>query len=108
MAFSSSESDLEDEELAWKKEEGPNIRTNGERELDLGEELKEEEGGENQEKQEEEEEEAEDEEEEEEEGEISEEVQDEGDSSDGGCLFLLIVFRNDSDKMGKVWSCLII
>lgn len=101
MAFSSSESDLEEEELAWKKEEGPNIRTNGERELDLGEELKEEEGGENQEKQEEEEEAEDEEEEEEEEGEISE-VQDEGDSSDGGCLFLLIFFRNDSDKMGKV------
>ncbi|KTG01507.1 hypothetical protein cypCar_00026786, partial [Cyprinus carpio] len=64
---SSSESDLEEEELAWKKEEGPNIRTNGERELDLGKELKEEEGGENQENQEEEEE---------------EEEQDEGDSSD--------------------------
>ncbi|XP_016390972.1 protein-methionine sulfoxide oxidase mical3b isoform X3 [Sinocyclocheilus rhinocerous] len=75
---SSSESDLEEEELAWKKEEGPNIRTNGERELDLGEELKEEEGGENQEKQEEEE--AKD--EEEEEGEVSEEEQDEGNSSD--------------------------
>ncbi|XP_042604652.1 protein-methionine sulfoxide oxidase mical3b-like isoform X4 [Cyprinus carpio] len=66
---SSSESDLEEEELAWKKEEGPNIRTNGERELDLGKELKEEEGGENQENQEEEEE---------------EEEQDEGDSSDEG------------------------
>ncbi len=104
MAFSSSESDLEEEELAWKKEEGPNIRTNGERELDLGEELKEEEEGEKQE----EEEEAEDEEEEEEEGEISEEVQDERDSSDGGCLFLLTFFRNDSYKMGKVWSCLTI
>ncbi|RXN15479.1 methionine sulfoxide oxidase mical3b-like protein [Labeo rohita] len=79
---SSSESDLEEEELAWKKEEEPNIRTNGERELDVGEELKEEEGGEIQEKQEEEEE-AEDEEEEEEEGEVSEEEkQDEGDSSD--------------------------
>ncbi|XP_016302956.1 protein-methionine sulfoxide oxidase mical3b isoform X4 [Sinocyclocheilus anshuiensis] len=74
---SSSESDLEEEELAWKKEEGPNIRTNGERELDLGEELKEEEGGENQEKQEEE---AKD--EEEEEGEVSEEERDEGNSSD--------------------------
>uniref|UniRef100_A0A672NMC8 F-actin monooxygenase n=1 Tax=Sinocyclocheilus grahami TaxID=75366 RepID=A0A672NMC8_SINGR len=86
---SSSESDLEEEELAWKKEEGPNIRTNGERELDLGEELKEEEGGENQEKQEEEE--AKD--EEEEEGAVSEEEQDEGNSSDGGCLFLLIFFR---------------
>ncbi|XP_050963368.1 protein-methionine sulfoxide oxidase mical3b isoform X3 [Labeo rohita] len=81
---SSSESDLEEEELAWKKEEEPNIRTNGERELDVGEELKEEEGGEIQEKQEEEEE-AEDEEEEEEEGEVSEEEkQDEGDSSDEG------------------------
>ncbi len=94
MAFSSSESDLEEEELAWKKEEGPNIRTNGERELDLGEEIKEEEGGENQEKQEEE---TEDEDEEEEEGEISEEEKDEGDSSDGGPLFLLIFFRNGSD-----------
>uniref|UniRef100_A0A9J7XYC2 F-actin monooxygenase n=1 Tax=Cyprinus carpio carpio TaxID=630221 RepID=A0A9J7XYC2_CYPCA len=84
---SSSESDLEEEELAWKKEEGPNIRTNGERELDLGKELKEEEGGENQENQEEEEE---------------EEEQDEGDSSDGGCLFLFSFFRNGSNKMGKV------
>ncbi|XP_042577725.1 protein-methionine sulfoxide oxidase mical3b-like isoform X1 [Cyprinus carpio] len=82
---SSSESDLEEEELAWKEEEGPNIRTNRERELDLGEELKEEEGGENQEKQEEEEEaEDEEEEEEEEEGEVSEEEQDEGNSSDEG------------------------
>ncbi|XP_016412914.1 protein-methionine sulfoxide oxidase mical3b-like [Sinocyclocheilus rhinocerous] len=79
---SSSESDLDEEELAWKKEEGPNIRTNGERELGLGKELKEEEGGENQEKQEEEE--AEDEEEEEEVGEVSEEEQDQGDSSDEG------------------------
>uniref|UniRef100_A0A8C1L779 F-actin monooxygenase n=1 Tax=Cyprinus carpio TaxID=7962 RepID=A0A8C1L779_CYPCA len=98
---SSSESDLEEEELAWKEEEGPNIRTNRERELDLGEELNEEEGGENQEKQEEEEEaeDEEEEEEEEEEGEVSEEEQDEGNSSDGGCLFLLIFFRNVSDKM---------
>ncbi|XP_026083461.1 protein-methionine sulfoxide oxidase mical3b-like isoform X3 [Carassius auratus] len=81
---SSSESDLE-EEVVWK-EEGPNIRTNEQREFDLEEELKEEEGGENQEKQEEEEEEAEDEEEEEEEeeGEVSEEEQDEGVSSDEG------------------------
>uniref|UniRef100_A0A9J8CBP6 F-actin monooxygenase n=1 Tax=Cyprinus carpio carpio TaxID=630221 RepID=A0A9J8CBP6_CYPCA len=81
---SSSESDLEEEELAWKEEEGPNIRTNRERELDLGEELNEEEGGENQEKQEEEEEaeDEEEEEEEEEEGEVSEEEQDEGNSSD--------------------------
>ncbi len=96
MTFSSSESDLEEEELAWKKEEGPNIRTNGERELDLGEEIKEEEGGENQEKQEEE---TEDEDEEEKEGELSEEEEeeDEGDSSDGGCLFLFIFFRNGSD-----------
>uniref|UniRef100_A0A8C1US46 F-actin monooxygenase n=1 Tax=Cyprinus carpio TaxID=7962 RepID=A0A8C1US46_CYPCA len=96
---SSSESDLEEEELAWKEEEGPNIRTNRERELDLGEELNEEEGGENQEKQEEEAEDEEEEEEEEEEGEVSEEEQDEGNSSDGGCLFLLIFFRNVSDKM---------
>ncbi|XP_026065838.1 protein-methionine sulfoxide oxidase mical3b-like isoform X4 [Carassius auratus] len=84
---SSSESDLEEEELAWKKEEEPNIRTNGERELDLGKELKEEEGGENQENQEEEDAEEEDEEEEEEEeegGGVSEESQDEGDSSDEG------------------------
>ncbi|XP_059360957.1 protein-methionine sulfoxide oxidase mical3b-like isoform X5 [Carassius carassius] len=79
---SSSESDLEEEELAWKEEE-PNIRTNGERELDLGKELKEEEGGENQENQEEVNAEDEDEEEEEEEGGgVSEESQDEGDSSD--------------------------
>uniref|UniRef100_A0A8C2L8W5 F-actin monooxygenase n=1 Tax=Cyprinus carpio TaxID=7962 RepID=A0A8C2L8W5_CYPCA len=85
---SSSESDLEEEELAWKEEEGPNIRTNRERELDLGEELNEEEGGENQEKQEEEEEaeDEEEEEEEEEEGEVSEEEQDEGNSSDGGSV----------------------
>ncbi|XP_051745916.1 protein-methionine sulfoxide oxidase mical3b isoform X4 [Ctenopharyngodon idella] len=75
---SSSESDLEEEEIAWKKGEGLHSKTNGERELDLGEGLKEEEGGENQEKQEEEE--AED--EEEEEGEVSEEEQDEGESSD--------------------------
>ncbi|XP_043120899.1 protein-methionine sulfoxide oxidase mical3b-like isoform X3 [Puntigrus tetrazona] len=79
---SSSESDLEEEELAWKKEEGPNIRTNGESELDLGEELKEEEGDENHEKQGEEGED--DEEEEEEEGEVSEEEQDKGESSDEG------------------------
>ncbi|XP_051745917.1 protein-methionine sulfoxide oxidase mical3b isoform X5 [Ctenopharyngodon idella] len=77
---SSSESDLEEEEIAWKKGEGLHSKTNGERELDLGEGLKEEEGGENQEKQEEEE--AED--EEEEEGEVSEEEQDEGESSDEG------------------------
>ncbi|XP_067247787.1 protein-methionine sulfoxide oxidase mical3b isoform X2 [Chanodichthys erythropterus] len=76
---SSSESDLEEEEIAWKKGEVLHSKTNGERELDLGEGLKEEEGGENQEKQEEEEE-AED--EEEEEGEVSEEEQDEGESSD--------------------------
>ncbi|XP_052437395.1 protein-methionine sulfoxide oxidase mical3b isoform X9 [Carassius gibelio] len=82
---SSSESELEEEELAWKKEEELNIRTNGERELDLGKELKEEEGGENLENQEEEDAEEEDEEEEEEEeegGGVSEESQDEGDSSD--------------------------
>ncbi|XP_048011527.1 protein-methionine sulfoxide oxidase mical3b isoform X4 [Megalobrama amblycephala] len=78
---SSSESDLEEEEIAWKKGEVLHSKTNGERELDLGEGLKEEEGGENQEKQEEEEE-AED--EEEEEGEVSEEEQDEGESSDEG------------------------
>ncbi|XP_052437386.1 protein-methionine sulfoxide oxidase mical3b isoform X8 [Carassius gibelio] len=84
---SSSESELEEEELAWKKEEELNIRTNGERELDLGKELKEEEGGENLENQEEEDAEEEDEEEEEEEeegGGVSEESQDEGDSSDEG------------------------
>ncbi|XDV24674.1 hypothetical protein PO909_028784 [Leuciscus waleckii] len=71
---SSSESDLEEEELAWKKGEGLLSRTNGERELDLGEGLKEEEGVENQEKQEEEE--------EEEEAEVSEEEYEEGVSSD--------------------------
>ncbi|KAL1275546.1 hypothetical protein QQF64_035169, partial [Cirrhinus molitorella] len=83
---SSSESDLEEEELGWKKEEEPNVRANGERVLDVGAGLKEEEGGENQEKQEEEEDaENEEEEEEEEEGEVSEEkAQDEGDSSDEG------------------------
>ncbi|CAM4563502.1 unnamed protein product [Leuciscus chuanchicus] len=75
---SSSESDLEEEELAWKKGEGLLSRTNGERELDLGEGLKEEEGVENQEKQEEEE------EEEEEEAEVSEEEYEEGVSSDEG------------------------
>ncbi|XP_056311918.1 protein-methionine sulfoxide oxidase mical3b isoform X3 [Danio aesculapii] len=68
---SSSESDLEEEELVWKKGEGLHARTNGERKLDMGEGLKEEEGGEKLEKQEEEE-----------EGEVSEEEQDEGDSSD--------------------------
>ncbi|XDV24671.1 hypothetical protein PO909_028784 [Leuciscus waleckii] len=73
---SSSESDLEEEELAWKKGEGLLSRTNGERELDLGEGLKEEEGVENQEKQEEEE--------EEEEAEVSEEEYEEGVSSDEG------------------------
>ncbi|XP_077090874.1 protein-methionine sulfoxide oxidase mical3b isoform X13 [Siphateles boraxobius] len=72
---SSSESDLEEEELAWRKGEGLHSRTNGGRELDLGEGLKEEEGGENQEKQEEEE-------EEEEEAEVSEEEYEEGVSSD--------------------------
>ncbi|XP_077090875.1 protein-methionine sulfoxide oxidase mical3b isoform X14 [Siphateles boraxobius] len=74
---SSSESDLEEEELAWRKGEGLHSRTNGGRELDLGEGLKEEEGGENQEKQEEEE-------EEEEEAEVSEEEYEEGVSSDEG------------------------
>ncbi|XP_073802552.1 protein-methionine sulfoxide oxidase mical3b isoform X4 [Danio rerio] len=68
---SSSESDLEEEELVWKKGEELHARTNGERKLDLEEELKEEEGGEKLEKQEGEE-----------EGEVSEEEQDEGDSSD--------------------------
>ncbi|XP_068075807.1 protein-methionine sulfoxide oxidase mical3b isoform X8 [Danio rerio] len=70
---SSSESDLEEEELVWKKGEELHARTNGERKLDLEEELKEEEGGEKLEKQEGEE-----------EGEVSEEEQDEGDSSDEG------------------------
>ncbi|KAK2892923.1 hypothetical protein Q8A67_012911 [Cirrhinus molitorella] len=80
---SSSESDLEEEELGWKKEEEPNVRANRERVLDVGAGLKEEEGGENQEKQEEEEDAENEEEEEEEEGEVSEEkAQDEGDSSD--------------------------
>ncbi|KAK7129855.1 hypothetical protein R3I93_019487 [Phoxinus phoxinus] len=68
---SSSESDLEEEEeLVWKKGEGLHSRTNGERELVLGEGLNEEEGGENQEKQEEEE------------AEVSEEEYEEGVSSD--------------------------
>nr|XP_021329671.1 protein-methionine sulfoxide oxidase mical3b isoform X5 [Danio rerio] len=70
---SSSESDLEEEELVWKKGEELHARTNGERKLDLEDELKEEEGGEKLEKQEGEE-----------EGEVSEEEQDEGDSSDEG------------------------
>lgn len=103
LAFSSSESDLEEEEIAWKKGEELHSKTSGERELDLGEGLKEEEGGENQEKQEEEEE-AED--EEEEEGEVSEEEQDEGESSDGECLFIFNIFRNSSDKMSIVKSYL--
>lgn len=81
--FSSSESDLEEEELVWKKGAEPHARTNGERNLDLGKELKEEEG-EKLEKQEEEEE------------EVSEEEQDEGDSSDGECLFVIIISENGS------------
>lgn len=85
LVFSSSESDLEEEEeLAWKKGEGLLSRTNGERELDLGEGLKEEEGVENQEKQDEEEEEA----------EVSEEEYEEGVSSDGECMFIFNIFRN--------------
>jgi len=84
LVFSSSESDLEEEELAWKKGEGLPSRTNGERELDLGEGLKDEEGGENQEKQEEEEEE-----------EVSEEEYEEGVSSDGERIFIFNIFRND-------------
>lgn len=87
LVFSSSESDLEEEELAWKKGEGLHFRTNGERELDLGEGLKEEEGVENQEKQEEEE--------VEEEAEVSEEEYEEGVSSDGECMFIFNIFRND-------------
>lgn len=80
--LSSSESELEEEELAWKQGKETNTRANGEGVLGLGEGLKEEEGGEGQIKQEKEEDEEVSEEEEEEE-------EDEGGSSDGECLFAI-------------------
>ncbi|XP_051544615.1 protein-methionine sulfoxide oxidase mical3b isoform X2 [Myxocyprinus asiaticus] len=89
---SSSESELDEEELAWKREEVPHARTNGERDVDLGEGQKEEEGDVDLERQGEKEEEEEKEEDkrdvsEDKEGEKEEEEEekdDEGNSSDEG------------------------